>query len=138
MLSSTDLARDYKPWSSRWFLPSVLGVAALSEFLFNRLAQPILAAVWGGGSLIASIATGIGRFSLNLATVLGVMVLVSLLLRSTETGGAASRPFGRLSVVAIGALMCGLATLLILWPDGIAAASALKRALWLMGVCLAL
>ena len=91
MQSSTARVRTDKPWNNRWFLPSVLGVAALSEFLFNRLAQPILAAMWGGGALIASMATGIGMFSLNLATVLGVIVLGSLLLQSTEPGGAASR-----------------------------------------------
>lgn len=140
MLSSEGRAPADKPWNSRWFLPAALGVAASAEFLTNRLLQPSLVAALGVGATTSAIVTGLSRFFLNLATVLGVMVLASLLYRATLPGGAASRPLGRLSVMTMGALLCGLATLLVLAPETLTAVIELKRTQWLTqlsGVCLA-
>lgn len=131
-------------WKSRWFLPGTLGIAALAEFLFNRLAPPVMTALGGGSSLTSGIEVA-GRFSLNLATVLGIMVVAGLLWRATLVGpdmaGVASRPMGRVSALMMGSLLCGLASMLVLAPRGLSAVLELKRAQWLMqlaGVCLAL
>jgi hypothetical protein len=140
MLSSESSAPADRPWNSRWFLPAALGVAASAEFVTNRLAQPAMVTLLGVGAQTASLVTGFARFFLNLATVLGVMVLASLLYRATLPGGAASRPLGRLSVMTIGALLCGLATLLVIAPDSLTAFVEFKRTQWLTqlsGVCLA-
>lgn len=126
-------------WKSRWFLPGAMGVAAMAEFLLNRLLQPILTTALGTSKLLSALFV-LGRFSLNLATVLGVMVVAALIWRATEPGGAMSRPLGRLSALCMGALLCGHAVAWIVFPEGRPGIFALKRLQWLVQlatVCLA-
>ncbi len=67
--------------------------------------------------------------------------MAALLLQATSVGGVASRPIGRLSTLTMGAVLCGLSTLMILAPDQTAAVLDVKRSQWLMqlsAVCLSL
>lgn len=127
-------------WASRWFLPATLGLAALAEFLLNRVAQPLATALHGGTAQAWPVLGALSRFSLNLASVMGVVVVVAMLLRATAPGGAASRPLGRFSVYSMGALLGLLSTFMLLTPEGLGGVIELKRAQWLIelsSVCLA-
>lgn len=127
-------------WASRWFLPVTLGVAALAEFLLNRIAQPLATALRGGTPQAWPLLGAVSRYSLNLAGVLGVIVVTAMLLRATAPGGAASRPLGRFSVFSMGALLCLLSTFMLLTPDGLSRVIEMKRAQWLIelsSVCVA-
>lgn len=84
--------------------------------------------------------THLSQFALNLATVLGIMVVVQLLVRAVLPGQVASRPMGRVSVLAMGFLFCGLALLRVFFPEAwVASLIDLRRAQWLAqlsAVCL--
>lgn len=119
-------------FASRWLLPGTLGAAAMLEFLLNRIAQPLATALQGGTPQAWPILGALSRFSLNLAAVLGLFVVAAMLWRSTEPGGAASRPLGRFSVFSMGALLLLLSTFMMLTPEGLGAVIEMKRAQWLV------
>jgi hypothetical protein len=140
MLNRIDRDAAHGVWTSRWFLPGVLGIAALLEFLLNRLLQPMMTTLSGTGQQESSLLFTLSRFSVNLATVLGIMVTAALVLRATSRGGVASRPVGRVSALLMGTLLCGLSAALVITPDGLSALMDLKRVQWLVqlsAVCLA-
>lgn len=146
--SETTRAARPKPgrastWLGPGFLPLCLGVVAIFEFVSNRVLQPLSTAPLGAapGSPLALTIAGLSRYSQNLAAVLGILVVASLLLSAMRSGGAASQPLGRMSIVMMGGLMVVLSTLLTLWPDFMSAAGLLKRGQWLLqlsAVCVAL
>jgi len=125
------------------FLVHALGVAAIFEFLSNRVVQPLSGTVLGAvpGSTLAAVIGGVSRFGQNLAAVLGILVVGWLLRAAMRSSGAASQPLGRVSIVMMGGLTLVLSALLTLAPDWMSAAGMLKRSQWLLqlsSVCVAL
>lgn len=130
-------------WLGPRFLPTALALVALFEFLTNRVLSPLSGAVLGAvpGSTLAAVIGALSRFGQNLAAVLGVIVVSSLLLSALRPGAAASHPLGRISIVLMGGLAMLLSTLMTLAPDSLSAAGFLKRAQWLLqlsSVCVAM
>ncbi|MBL9003561.1 MAG: hypothetical protein JNJ46_04900 [Myxococcales bacterium] len=147
--SGTQAVRDshariaQSDWLGPRLLPNALGVAAVFEFLSNRVLQPLSGPMFGAvpGSTLAAIIGTTSRFSQNLAAVLGILVVGALLLSAMRPQGAASQPLGRVSIVMMGGLSLVLSALLTLAPDFMSAAGLLKRAQWLLqlsSVCVAL
>lgn len=142
-LPTTWVSRSQMDWLGPRFLPNALGIAAIFEFLSNRVVQPFAGTVFGAvpGSTLAVILGTVSRFGQNLAAVLGILVVGSLLLDAMRPHGAASQPLGRVSIVMMGGLSLVLSALLTLAPDFMSAAGLLKRSQWLLqlsSVCVAL
>ena len=123
-------------------LPALLGFAALAEFLLYRLLQPLLRLAPGAlpGWLWSALDYA-GTYSLNLASVLSLVVTGALLLRAMATGGLAGDPIRRAGLSLMSLVFIGVCALLILWPSFAAQHLGLVRAQWLAqtsSVCLAL
>ena len=123
-------------------LPAILCAAALAEFVFYRLLQPLARLLphalppwlWGSVDLL-------GAYSLNLASVLSLLVTAAMLLGAMAPGGLAQDPVRRAGLSLMGLVFIGACSLLILCPSVAAQYLGLVRAQWLAqtsSVCLAL
>jgi hypothetical protein len=123
-------------------LPALLCIAALAEFLLFRLLQPLLRmfphALPGWLWSVLDVA---GNYSLNLASVLSLVVTAALLLAAMAPGGLASDPVRRTGLSLMSLVFLFVCSLLILSPGVAAQHLGLVRAQWLAqtsSVCLSL
>lgn len=116
--------------------------AALAEFLFYRLLQPLsrlfphMLPTWLGSALDL-----VGSYSLNLASVLALIVTFAMLLGTMAPGGLANDPVRRAGLSLMAGVFIGVCSLLILFPTLAAQFLGLVRAQWLAqtaSVCLSL
>lgn len=123
-------------------LPAILCFAALAEFLFYRLLQPLsrvfphVLPLW-----LCSVLDFAGTYSLNLASVLAIIVTAAMLLGTMAPTGLANDPVRRAGLSLMAAVFIFVSSLLILFPALAAQLLGLVRAQWLAqtsSVCLSL
>ena len=128
--------------SGQFSLPGLLCVAALAEFFLYRLLQPLLRLapgilpLWLWGSLDAA-----GTWSLHFASVLSLIVTITVLVQTISPQGLSPNPVGRLGLTLMTAVFSSISVGLLLFPGTVAAALGMVRAQWLAqtsSVCVAL
>lgn len=135
-------ARGRQRLADQISLPALLCFAALAEFLFYRLMQPLsrifphLLPAW-----LCSVVDFAGTYSLNLASVLALIVTAAMLVGTMAPGGLANDPVRRAGLSLMSLVFILVSALLILFPALAAQTLGLVRSQWLAqtsSVCLSL
>lgn len=115
-------------------LPAIVALAALGEFAFFRLLQPLL---HGSPGALPSYRAGliwIGTFSAHFAAVLSLFALLALFALAMRSRGVASHPVGRVGMGLLTLFFVVLSSLALFAPGFLSRAVGLVRTQWLLQI----
>jgi len=134
-LPSDRVRRRLLPLFGGFSLPALVSLAALFEFVFYRLLQPLLRGqkVPLPALFVHGVLT-LGTFSAHFAAVLSLCSFAALLYVWMGTRGIVTHPMGRVGLGLLGVFFLLLATAEMFLPSFIAQTIGLVRAQWLLQV----